>query len=145
MAIKITIVFLIGLAFGLLHVCEAQQPKRVPRIGYIASGDPSTEPRLAAFRRGLRDLGYIEGKNILVEYRYAEGKPNDPKPRSRTRPTQGRCTCLGFLPAIHAAKQATKTIPIVMVITQDPVATGFVDSLARPGGNITGSPGLREN
>jgi putative tryptophan/tyrosine transport system substrate-binding protein len=139
MAIKITVVFLVGLAFGSFHVCEAQQPKRVPRIGYVSSGDPSTEPRLAAFRRGLRDLGYIEGKNIHVDYRYAEGKP-DEVPRLVTELVQLKVDVLvvGFLPAIHAAKQATKTIPIVMVITVDPVASGIVDSLARPGGNITG-------
>ena len=140
MAIKITVVFLVGLAFGLLHVSEAQQQKRVPRIGYVSSGDPSTEPRLAAFRRGLRDLGYIEGKNILVEYRYAEGKP-DEVPGLVAELVQLKVDVLvvGFLPAIHAAKQATKTIPIVMVTTVDPVASGIVDSLARPGGNITGA------
>ena len=139
MAIKTTVVFLVGLAFGLLHVSEAQQPKRVPRIGYVSSGDPSTEPRLAAFRRGLRDLGYIEGKNILVEYRYAEGKP-DEVPGLVTELVQLKVdvVVVGFLPAIHAAKQATKTIPIVMVTTVDPVASGIVDSLARPGGNIMG-------
>jgi putative ABC transport system substrate-binding protein len=139
MAIKTAVVFLVGLTFGLLHVSEAQQPKRVPRIGYVSSGDPSTEPRLAAFRRGLRDLGYIEGENILVEYRYAEGKPGE-VPGLVTELVQLKVDVLvvGFLPAIHAAKQATKTIPIVMVTTVDPVASGIVDSLARPGGNITG-------
>ena len=139
MAIKTTVVFLVGLALGLVHVSEAQQPKKVPRIGYVSSGDPSTEPRLAAFRRGLRDLGYIEGKNIQVEYRYAEGKP-DEVPGLVTELVQLKVDVLvvGFLPAIHAAKQATKTIPIVMVTPVDPVASGIVDSLARPGGNITG-------
>src|SRR5215813_7915724 len=76
MTIKTFVLFLIGLALGLVDVAEAQQPKRVPRIGYVSSGDPSTESRLAAFRRGLRELGYIEGKNIQLEYRYAEGKVN---------------------------------------------------------------------
>ena len=139
MAIKTAVVFLVGLTFGLLHVSEAQQPKRVPRIGYVSSGDPSTEPRLAAFRRGLRDLGYIEGKNILVEYRYAEGKPEE-VPGFVAELVQLKVDVLvvGYLPAIHAAKQATKTIPIVMVTPVDPVASGIVDSLARPGGNITG-------
>ena len=137
-AIKTIVVFLVGFALGLVHVSEAQQPKKVPRIGYISSGDPSTEPRLAAFRRGLRDLGYIEGKNIQVEYRYAEGKP-DEVPGLVTELVQLKVDVLvvGFLPAIHAAKQATKTIPIVMVTPVDPVASGIVDSLARPGGNIT--------
>jgi len=139
MAIKTIVVCLVGLAFGLLHVSEAQQQKKVPRIGYVSSGDPSTELRLAAFRRGLRDLGYIEGKNIRVEYRYAEGKP-DEVPGLVAELVQLKVDVLvvGYLPAIHAAKQATKTIPIVMVTTVDPVASGIVDSLARPGGNITG-------
>jgi putative ABC transport system substrate-binding protein len=94
---------------------------------------------LAAFRRGLWDLGYIEGKNVQVEYRYAEGKP-DEVPGLVTELVQLKVDVLvvGYLPAIHAAKQATKTIPIVMVTTVDPVASGIVDSLARPGGNITG-------
>src|SRR5262249_30763084 len=72
MTIKTFVVFLVGLAFGLVQVSE-EQPKKVPRIGYVSSADPSTEPQLAAFRRGMRDLGYIEGKNIQVEYRYFEG------------------------------------------------------------------------
>jgi putative tryptophan/tyrosine transport system substrate-binding protein len=139
MAIRTTVVFLVGLAFGFVYISEAQQPKKVPRIGYVSSGDPSTEPRLAAFRRGLRDLGYIEGKNILIEYRYAEGKP-DEVPGLVNQLVQLKVDVLvvGYLPAIHAAKQATKTIPIVMVTPVDPVASGIVDSLARPGGNITG-------
>ena len=75
MTMKAFIVFFLGLALGLVDVAEAQ-PKKVPRIGYVSSGDPSTESRLAAFRRGLRELGYIEGKNIQLEYRYVEGKVN---------------------------------------------------------------------
>jgi putative ABC transport system substrate-binding protein len=146
MAIKTSVVFLVGLVFGLVHVSEAQQPKRVPRIGFVSSSDPSTEPRFAAFRRGLRDLGYIEGKNILVEYRYAEGKP-DELPGLVTELIKLKVDVLvvGFLPAIHAAKQATKTIPIVMVTPVDPVASGIVDSLARPGGNITGVTRLTQD
>ena len=120
---------------------EAQQPGKVPRIGYLSgSGDPSTpNPYVEAFRQGLRDLGYIEGKNILVEYRYAEGKA-DRIPSLVAELVQLKVDVLvsRLTPAIRAAKQATKTIPIVMVTTSDPVATGIVDSLARPGGNITG-------
>ena len=139
MAIKTAVVFLVGLVFGFVYISEAQQSKKVPRIGYVSSGDPSTEPRLAAFRRGLRDLGYIEGKNILIEYRYAEGKPNEvPGLVAELVQLKVDVLVIGFLPAIHAAKQATKTIPIVMVTPVDPVASGIVDSLARPGGNITG-------
>ena len=139
MTIKTFVVFLVGLAFGLVQVSEAQQPKKVLRIGYVSSADPSTEPQLAAFRRGMRDLGYIEGKNIQVEYRYFEGTLDQvPSVVSELVQLKVDVLVVGFLPAIYAAKQATKTIPIVMVTTVDPVANGIVDSLARPGGNITG-------
>ena len=76
-------------------IAEAQQPKKVPRIGYLSQvAIPALNPRSEAFRQGLRDLGYIEGKNILVEYRYAEGKnERDAKPCGRTRATQSRCPC----------------------------------------------------
>jgi ABC-type uncharacterized transport system substrate-binding protein len=118
----------------------AQQPK-VPRIGYVSgTGDSQTPgPGVEAFRGGLRDLGYIEGKNILVEYRYVEGKL-DRVPSLVAELVQLKVDVLAIqnLAAIRAAKQATKTIPIVMVTTQDPVTTRIVDSLARPGGNITG-------
>ena len=96
-------------------------------------------PNVEAFRQGLKDLGYVEGKNILIEFRYAEGKP-DRVPSLVAELVQLKVDVLvsGDAPAIRIAKHATKTIPIVMVINQDPVATGLVDSLARPGGNITG-------
>ena len=120
---------------------ESQQPQKVPRIGYMsATGDPkSPGPQVEGFRQGLRDLGYIEEKNILVEYRYIEGKSDSiPSLVAELVQLKVDVLVLGPLPAIRAAKHATKTIPIVMVTTQDPVAAGFVDSLARPGGNITG-------
>jgi len=104
------------------------------------SGDPKTPgPNVEAFQQGLRDLGYIEGKTILVEYRYAAGKL-DQVPRLLTEALQLNPNLLVVetLTGIQAAKQATKTIPIVMVTTQDPVASKLIDSLARPGGNITG-------
>ncbi len=105
------------------------------------SGDPSTPgPSVEAFRQGLRDLGYIEGKNILVEYRYIEGKL-DRSPSLVAELVQLKVEVLVVplvLLGIRAAKEATKAIPIVMVSSVDPVATGIVDSLARPGGNITG-------
>jgi putative ABC transport system substrate-binding protein len=126
------------LAFGV--PADAQQPTKVPRIGYVSgSGDPKTPgPLVEGFRQGLRDLGYIEGKNILVEYRYTEGL--DRVPGLVTELVQLKVDVLvaTFTVAIRAAKQATKTIPIVMTSATDPVAAGFVDSLARPGGNITG-------
>jgi putative tryptophan/tyrosine transport system substrate-binding protein len=120
---------------------EAQQPQKVPRIGYLSpAGDPYTPGRqLEVFRQGLRDLGYNEGKNILIEYRYAEGKPD--RLLSVVRELVQLKLDVLVLPALQSireAKQATKTIPIVMVTTVDPVAAGVVDSLARPGGNITG-------
>ena len=119
----------------------AQQPTKIPRIGYVsANGDPNNPgPQVEAFRRELRDLGYVEGKNILIEFRYVEGK-SDRIPSLVNELVQLKVDLLflGPQPAIRAAKQATKTIPIVMVTTQNPVAAGFVDSLARPGGNITG-------
>ena len=130
------------LLVGYVGMAEAQQPKKVPRIGYVSgSGDPSNPGGLSfdAFRQGLRDRGYIEGKNILVEHRYAEGNM-DLIPTLVGELVQLKVDVLVAtnFPAIRAAKQATKTIPIVMVATVDPVATGMVDSLARPGGNITG-------
>jgi putative tryptophan/tyrosine transport system substrate-binding protein len=119
---------------------EAQQQK-VPRIGFVsATGDPQTPGfQVDEFRQGLRNLGYVEGKSLLVEYRYAEGK------QDRIRDIVAELVQLrvgvlvvGAQASIRAAKQATKTIPIVMVSSVDPVAAGMVDSLARPGGNITG-------
>ena len=123
-------------------IVEAQQPKKIPRIGYLSgAGDPSNPgPNVEAFRRGLQELGYIEGKNILVEYRYIGGK-RDRVPSLVAELVQLKVDVLVSpnLPSIRAAKQATKTIPIVMVINWDPVATeGLIDSLERPGGNITG-------
>lgn len=122
-------------------VAQAQQPTKVPRIGFVTPiGDPNTPgPLVEAFRQGLRDLGYIEGKNILVEYRYTEGKI-DRNPSLVAELVQLKVDVL-VTPgpgATRAAKQATKTIPIVIVSQEDPVAVGFIDSLARPGGNITG-------
>ncbi len=134
--------------FALCLPVEAQQPVKVPRVGYLSTtGDSNTPgPRTEAFRQGLHNLGYIEGKNILVEYRYIEGKP-DRIPDVVTEFMQLKLDVLVFtsLSAIRAAKQASKTIPIVMVIGEDPVTNGIVDSLARPGGNITGSPDSPEN
>jgi ABC-type uncharacterized transport system substrate-binding protein len=123
------------------HSVHAQQPGKVPRIGYVSgTGSPSDPgPYVEAFRQGLRDLGYVEGKNILVEFRYLEGNVNR-APALVAELVQLKVDVLVLitLPSIRAAKQATKTIPIVMLTTVDPVGTGLVDGLARPGGNITG-------
>jgi putative ABC transport system substrate-binding protein len=129
------------LSLTMAPAAKSQQPQKVPRIGYIsATGDPkSPGPQIEGFHQGLRDLGYVEGENILVEYRFIEGNSdNIPSLVAELVQLKVDVLILGPQPAIRAAKQATKTIPIVMVTTQDPVAAGFVDSLARPGGNITG-------
>jgi putative tryptophan/tyrosine transport system substrate-binding protein len=132
---------LVALAvFALCSPADAQQAKKVPRIGCVSqssANDPG--PALTAFRQGLRDIGYVEGKNILFEYRYAEDEL-DRVPNLVDELVKLKVDVLVVTTrrAIIAAKQATKTIPIVMVTTQDPVATGIIDSLARPGGNITG-------
>jgi putative ABC transport system substrate-binding protein len=121
---------------------EAQQPKKVPRIGYLSGVDPARESiRSEAFRLALRELGYIEGQNIAIEYRYAEGK-RDRYPELAAELVRLKVDIIvgpsGSAP-IRAAKNATKTIPIVMMsLAADPVEAGFVESLARPGGNITG-------
>jgi len=122
-------------------VVQAQQPKKVYRIGYLATGGPAIETRSEAIRLALRELGYIEGQNIAFEYRYAEGK-FDRHPALATELVGLKVDIIvvsgGAIP-IRAAKNATKTIPIVMVgAGTDPVEEGLVESLARPGGNVTG-------
>jgi len=131
----------IVLTLASAYLAEAQQPKKVPRIGFVpGSGDSNNPgPSVEAFRQGLQDLGYIEGKNIQIESRSMEGTV-DSIPSLVAELVRLKVDVLVLVPllAIRAAKQATKTIPIVMVTTVDPVGTGIVDSLARPGGNITG-------
>src|SRR5262245_62537265 len=138
---KIFCTALCALLFALCLPAGAQQPAKIPQIGFIeSSGSPSNPgPELEAFREGLRDLGYIEGKNIQLESRFLEGK-RDRIPSIVVELVQLKVDVLIPLapPAVRAAKQATKSIPIVIVTSQDPVAAGYVDSLARPGGNITG-------
>jgi len=137
--------FLVALI--LLALCtpaEAQQSKKIPRIGLLAAVSPSViSARIEAFRQGLRELGYVEGKNIVIEWRYAEGKPD------RLRELAAELVRLKVdvivswgPPVTRSAKEATSTIPIVMAFDNDPVGNGFVTSLARPGGNITGLSAL---
>jgi ABC-type uncharacterized transport system substrate-binding protein len=136
------LLLLIGaLLFGLCSFGYAQQAKKVPRIGFLPAGGNPNDPgsQVESFRQGLRDLGYVEGKNVHVEYRYVEGKRERiPSLVAELVQLKVDVLVLATLPMIQAAKESTKTIPIVMVTTQDPVATGLVDSLARPGGNVTG-------
>jgi putative tryptophan/tyrosine transport system substrate-binding protein len=117
---------------------EAQQPNNVPRIGYLRA-ERAPEVDIEGFRKGLREHGYLEGKNIVVEYRWANG--NEERLRSLVSELIGLKVDLivtSAPAATQASKEATTTIPIVMVLVADPVAFGFVNSLARPGGNITG-------
>jgi putative tryptophan/tyrosine transport system substrate-binding protein len=117
-------------------MAEAQQPKKVPRIGYVGAGRNSN---FETMRQGLQDLGYVEGKNIIIEDRNIQGKINQiPTVVAELVQLNVDILVLGSFEAIPAAKQATKTIPIVMLTNVDPVAEGIVDSLAHPGGNITG-------
>ena len=124
-----------------LHLPAAtQQPKKVPRIGLLGSGSPSSaRVGVDAFRQGLRDLGYVEGQNIAIEYRYAEGKI-DRLPELAVELVRLRVDVIvvNATNATLAVKDATRTIPIVMAGAADPVGAGLVASLARPGGNITG-------
>jgi putative ABC transport system substrate-binding protein len=126
--------------FALCSSAEAQQPTKIPRIGYLALGSPSGNPfRIEAFRQGLRELGYVEGKNIIIEYRYAEGKfDRHPALAAELVRLKVDVIVTAGPPSTRAAKEATATIPIVMTQVGDPVGSGFVASLARPGGNITG-------
>jgi len=126
---------------------EAQQPKKVPRIGYISGTDPATDSiRSEAIRLALRELNYQEGQNIAIEYRYAEGK-RDRYPELAADLVRLEVDIIvvtgGGANLVRAAKDATKTIPIVMMgAGTDPVEAGLVESLARPGGNVTGLTNL---
>ena len=131
---------LTALFYALCASAEAQQPTKVPRIGYLVGASLSAvSARIEAFRQGLRELGYVEGKNIVIEYRYAEGKL-DRLPALAAELVRLKVDVIVATgpPSTRAAKEATATIPIVMAQDSDPVGTGFVASLARPGGNITG-------
>jgi putative ABC transport system substrate-binding protein len=132
----------VALALGLVaapFAAEAQQAAKIARIGYLAGYLAATPHLPEAFRQGLRDLGYVEGRNLVIEYRDAEGK------YERLPPLAAELVALkvdvilaGGTPQALAAKQATRTIPIVFASSPDPVGSGLVTSLARPGGNVTG-------
>jgi len=140
-------VALCAMLFALLCVCaDAQQPKKVHRIGYLSITDPGTEStRIEVIRLALRELGYIEGQNIAVEFRYGEGK-RDRYPELAAELASLKVDIIlvsGGDVAIRAAKSATKTVPIVMMGGgSDPVAAGHVESFAHPGGNVTGITAL---
>ena len=140
-------VFLLSFALGFLAVplsVDSQQPAKIPRIGFVASGSPSTNPHLIeAFRQGLRGLGWAEGQNLAIEYRWAEGRLERlPDLASELVRLKVDMIVAVATPGAGAARHATGTIPIVMVGVGDPVGLGYVASLARPGGNVTGLSSL---
>ncbi len=131
-----------------VHLAEAQQGNKVYRIGYLSTryerGGHGPYPK--AFRQGLRELGYIEGQNIVIEWRFAEGERKRlPGLAAELVKLKVDCILSATNAAPHAAKKATRTIPIVMGSVTDPVGRGFVASLARPGGNITGLTSIKQH
>src|SRR4030095_6711525 len=144
MKTKITVLTLCAMLFAPCFSASAQEPTKVTRIGYLVGPSSASTARYEAFRQGLRELGYVEGKNLVVEWRSSEGN------RDRQRALVAELVGLkvDVIVAVGAgdvriAKDETATIPIVMVQGRDPVGSGFVASLARPGGNITGLATLR--
>jgi len=138
---KITVFALWAMLSALSFPVGAQQPAKISRIGFVSSTGSPNNPgaNVEAFRQGMRELGYVEGKNIQVEYRYIEGK-SERTPSLVSELIQLKVDVLisAALSATRVAKKETKKIPIVFNIPDDPVAVGLVESLARPGGNITG-------
>ena len=143
---KIILIMLATVMVALVKLSEAQQPKKVSRIGYLSSFDAATDSAGSeAIRLALRERGYIEGQNIAFEYRYAEGKL-DRFPELAAELVRLKVDIIvvaGGTRTVRAVKNATKTIPIVMAgLSADPVEGGLVESLARPGGNVTGLSSL---
>ena len=136
----------VALALGLLAAplaAEAQQAAKVARIGYLATNLAASPHLREAFRQGLRDLGYVEGRNVVIEYRDAEGKLERlPALAAELVALKVDVIVAAGTPAALAAKQATRTLPIVFAAAADPVTSGLVTSLARPGGNVTGLSSL---
>ena len=138
--VPLTAILIIGILGASHTVGVAQQPTKIPRIGFLTAFAPSDVPLWReGFLQGLRDLGYTDGRNIVIEYRYAAGRPEllrDLATELVHRKVDVIVT--ETTPASLAAKQATTTIPVVMTIVADPELSGLVFSLARPGGNVTG-------
>src|SRR6266545_3767782 len=137
---KITVLTLYAMLSALCSSAQAQQPTKIPRIGFLSASSPEAlSSRIEAFRQGLRELGYVEGKNIVIEWRSAEGKLDRLAALAAelVRLNVDVIVTAGPSPTC-AAKEATVKIPIVMGFDNDPVGNGFVASLARPGGNIIG-------
>jgi putative tryptophan/tyrosine transport system substrate-binding protein len=140
MSIKISCITLCALLLVLCSIAQAQQPAKIPKIGFLSSGTASGSTfRSEVFQQQLRELGYVEGKNIAFEFRYGEDN-FDRLPSLADELVRLKVDVLvaNSTPAALAAKSATRTIPTVFLGVSDPVAVGLVDSLARPGGNVTG-------
>jgi len=133
-------VLYVGIMLAVAAVADAQEPKKVPKIGFLVGPSRSFfASRMESFQQGLHSLGYIEGKNIVIEYRYAEGKADRlPTLAAELVGLNVDVIVTSATPSVLAAKKATSTIPVVFVSVTDPVSSGLVTSLARPGGNITG-------
>jgi putative ABC transport system substrate-binding protein len=148
MVARIIVVLLVSLVHSSLGLAQAQQAKKVARVGYLSlrSPPPPSAPLHRydeAFYQGLREVGYTEGKNVIIEYRYAEGnRKRLPELATELVSSKVDLIVAPTTPAIQAARQATTAIPIVMLSVGDPVSAEFIDSLARPGGNITGVTGV---
>jgi putative ABC transport system substrate-binding protein len=140
MAMKIIILLLVSIAVVSAHLADAQQPPKKPLIGVLVAGSPSSmESRINAFQKRLRELGYKEGQNIVVEYHYAEGNYNRLTAITTDLVRSNANVIVTWaIPVTQVVKNATNTIPIVMAGGGNPVETGLVESLAKPGGNITG-------
>jgi len=141
---KTILVWLLAIFFLAITSVKAHPQEKLPRIGFLGATSPSTiSARVEAFRQGLRELGYVEGKSIFIEWRFAEGKADRlPALAAELVRLKVEVIVTGAPTATRSAKQATVTVPIVMASDDDPVGSGFVSSLARPGGNITGSSTL---
>src|SRR5262245_25184461 len=137
---RLLLYFVAILILAAVQTVGAQQPKKVPRIGYLAPGSPSSDsPRIEPFRQGLRELGYTEGQDIVIELRFAQGKSERlPAVVAELSQLTGDVIVLYGAAAAQVANQATTPIPIVIRASADPVGTRLVASLARPGGNVTG-------
>jgi putative ABC transport system substrate-binding protein len=148
MSKKIAVILITVVLLGYTRLAQAQQPGKVPLMSYLSSGSGRGSPNAEALRQGLRDLGYVVGQNIAIEYRSSEGN-TDRLPGLAAELVRLKVDLIfaaGGTPVGFAAKKATNVIPIIFVGSIDPVAVGLVASLARPGGNVTGfstgAPGL---
>ena len=134
------VIVLMGFALATIHFAEAQPPPKAARIGFLGNSTPALEANLiAAFREGLREFGYLENKNIVIEWRWAEGKyERFPALIAELLASKVDLIVTAGTPASLAVKKATPSTPLVMAAVGDPVGTGLIASLAHPGGNVTG-------